>query len=159
ILTINGKTPSAWADEYVHTRQWPLRVGQRVPVEWERAGKGDEAPETLKRTVELSDAGDIVEPLLTLLLADEGREGGVWTPQGESDASPQGDRYVGWHVNNGWSRAASFSSLDRFSKTFYRPDVIQRILETGDVDKAVALANAALPRPHPNPDPRGGQGW
>src|SRR5262249_28550064 len=42
---------------------------------------------------------------------------------------------------------------------FHRPDIIQRVLETGDVDKAVALANAALPRPHPNPDPRGGQGW
>jgi WD40 repeat protein len=159
ILTVDGKTPNAWLDEFVRTRKWPFQVGQRVEVEWDRQGGPNSLPETLKRTVKMSDVGDIVEPLLTLLVADDGKEWVVWTPQGYYDASPQGDRLVGWHVNNGWSRAASFYPLDRFSKTFYRPDIIQGVLETGDVDKAVALANAALPRPQTNPDPRERPGW
>src|SRR5215813_13508553 len=45
------------------------------------------------------------------------------------------------HVNTSKDQAADFFPVGRFRNTFYRPDVISRILETGDEEEAVKQAN------------------
>ena len=64
----------------------------------------------------------------------------LWTPLGYYDASPGGEDFIGWHVNNGRDRAADFFPASRFRSTYYRPDVIDRVLTT--MDEAVALRQA-----------------
>jgi WD40 repeat protein len=64
----------------------------------------------------------------------------LWTPSGYYDASPGGEDFIGWHVNSGKDRAADFFPASRFRSTYYRPDVIDRVLTT--MDEAVALRQA-----------------
>jgi WD40 repeat protein len=65
----------------------------------------------------------------------------LWTPSGYYDCSAGGDNLIGWHVNNGDGAAADYYSASRFSSRFYRPDVIQQILETLDEEQALTAAN------------------
>jgi WD40 repeat protein len=64
----------------------------------------------------------------------------LWTPSGYYDASPGGEDLIGWHLNNGPDRAADFFPASRLRSTYYRPDVIDRVLKT--LDEAVALKQA-----------------
>jgi WD40 repeat protein len=64
----------------------------------------------------------------------------LWTPSGYYDASPGGEDFIGWHVNNGREQAADFFPASRFRSTYYRPDVIDGVLAT--MDEAVALQQA-----------------
>jgi hypothetical protein len=66
----------------------------------------------------------------------------IWTPEGYYDSSPGAEDLIGWHVNNGKDAAADFFPASRFRETKYRPDVIDRVLETLDVGEALRLANA-----------------
>jgi hypothetical protein len=50
---------------------------------------------------------------------------------------------MGWQVENGPDRLASFYPVERFRKVFYRPDVIKLVLEKGSVKEALDAANAA----------------
>jgi WD40 repeat protein len=65
----------------------------------------------------------------------------LWTPSGYYDASPGGEDFIGWHVNKGRDHAADFFPASRFRSTYYRPDVIDRVLKTLDEDEAIRLAN------------------
>jgi WD40 repeat protein len=65
----------------------------------------------------------------------------LWTPAGYFDASPGGEDFIGWHVNNGKEQAADFFPASRFRSTYYRPDVIDRVLAT--MDEAVALRQSS----------------
>jgi hypothetical protein len=44
-------------------------------------------------------------------------------------------------VNNGSDQAADFFSISRFRPTYYRPDVVAKVLETLDEPEAIKLAN------------------
>lgn len=66
----------------------------------------------------------------------------LWTPSGYYDASPGGEDFIGWHVNNGRDQAADFIPASRFRSTYYRPDVIDRVLQTLDDKVALRMANA-----------------
>jgi WD40 repeat protein len=66
----------------------------------------------------------------------------AWTPEGYYAASPGGERLMGWQVNHGWERMASFYPAVRFRKSLYRPDVIKLLLEQGSTEQALAVANA-----------------
>ncbi len=112
--------------------------GQRVQLEMARNGQ----PYQLE--VEMSATGDLVQPLLSLFVA--GDEWVLWTPSGYYDSSPAGDRLIGWHVNRGRRNSARYYTVHQFRKRFYRPDVIDRILEAGDAKRGVELANQS--RPH-----------
>ena len=94
----------------------------------------------------MSPGPDFAEPLLSLFTTADG-EWVLWTQEGYYDASLGGDRLIGWHVNQGRDKAAKFYLAQQFRKQFYRPDVIDRVLETGDVMRAVALADAGRPSP------------
>jgi hypothetical protein len=73
-----------------------------------------------------------------------GQDWVVWTPEGYYAASPGGEKLVGWHVNNGADKLATFYPVERFRKQLYRPDVIKLVLEKGSVAEALKAADAAL---------------
>ena len=75
--------------------------GQRTEIELTRGGQPP-----YRREIELTPGGDFVNPLLSLFVA--GDEWVLWTPSGYYDASPGGDRLIGWHVNRGRQKAARF---------------------------------------------------
>ncbi len=87
------------------------------------------------------------EPLLSLFAA--GNEWVAWTPEGYYAASPGGERLMGWHVNNGLDKLASFYPASRFHASLYRPDVLQLLFTEGidgDLKKALAAADKARGR-------------
>jgi WD40 repeat protein len=65
----------------------------------------------------------------------------VWTPSGYYDASPGAEDLIGWQVSNGPDAAADFFPVSQFRNTYYRPDVIARVLQTGDEARAFQPAN------------------
>ncbi|HEX3659088.1 MAG TPA: WD40 repeat domain-containing protein [Pirellulales bacterium] len=83
---------------------------------------------------------DSNELLLSLFVA--GDEWIAWTPQGYYAASLGGENLMGWHINNGLERMASFYPAARFHNSLYRPDVISRLLPAGSLQTAHAQADA-----------------
>jgi WD40 repeat protein len=70
----------------------------------------------------------------------------AWTPSGYYAASPGGEELIGWHVNRGQDAAADFYPASRFRDRFYRPDVVQKILDTQDEASALRQADAEAGR-------------
>jgi len=65
----------------------------------------------------------------------------LFTPSGYYDASPGAEDLLGWHINNGPDKIASFYPLSRFKDKYYRPDVIDAILDVYYEGDALKLAN------------------
>ena len=65
----------------------------------------------------------------------------LWTPSGYYDASPGGEDLIGWHLNRGKDQAADFFPASRFRDRFWRPDIIDRVLDALDEGQAVARAD------------------
>ena len=70
----------------------------------------------------------------------------LWTPAGYYDAAPGADDLIGWHVNRGRDQAADFFPVSQFRSTYYRPDVVTRVLDTLDEAEALRQANAEANR-------------
>ena len=82
------------------------------------------------------------EPVLALFIHPDGSRWIAWTPQGYYDASLGADDLIGWHINHGYDRAPDFYPVSQFHDRFYRPDVIQRVLKTPNLDVAEAVREA-----------------
>jgi WD40 repeat protein len=65
----------------------------------------------------------------------------LWTPSGYYDASPGAEELIGWHVNRGRDAAADFFPVGQFRNIYYRPDVVAKILQTGDEQLALKEVN------------------
>jgi WD40 repeat protein len=85
-------------------------------------------------------------PLLSLYIHPDGRRWVLWTPQGYYDAAAGAEDLIGWHVNQGKEKEALFYSASRFRSTYYRPDIIDKILETYNEADAIRLANLSSNR-------------
>ena len=71
----------------------------------------------------------------------------AWTPEGYYTASLNGDKYVGWQINQGENRSALYYTASRFSKQFYSPEIVAKYLQTGgDIKEAIRLVNLEKPR-------------
>ena len=81
------------------------------------------------------------EEVLALFPHPDRRRWILWTPSGYYDTSPGGEDFIGWHVNNGPDQARDFFPISRFRGTYFRPDVIDRVLVTMDEAEAIRLAN------------------
>jgi len=79
--------------------------------------------------------------LLALFPHADRRRWVLWSPSGYYDASPGAEDLIGWHVNRGKDSAADFYPASRFRGTFYRPDVVAKLLGTLDEAAALRLAN------------------
>jgi WD40 repeat protein len=68
----------------------------------------------------------------------------LWMPQGYYDTSIAGDgKYLGWHLNAPPSdppRPNSYYPIQQFQERLYRKDILKRLLETADINPALALA-------------------
>jgi len=64
------------------------------------------------------------------------------------DCSAGGEELIGWHVNRGKDRAADFFPAAKFREQFYRPDIIDELIQTWDINEAVKVANAARGKTH-----------
>ncbi|VFM95835.1 MAG: WD domain-containing protein, G-beta repeat-containing protein [Candidatus Kentron sp. G] len=82
-------------------------------------------------------------PLLSLFVTNDGEDWVLWSPSGYYDASPGGDRLIGWHMNNGKDALADFYPVGEMRGCFYRPEVVAEVLT--ELDEAKALAKAGQP--------------
>ena len=85
--------------------------------------------------------------LLAFLPRGDGKRWVLWTPSGYYDASEGGDELIGWHVNNGLDREATFYPVSRFFERFYHPEVMTRIIKSAEPAEAAvaALGEKAAP--------------
>ncbi|MEO1089142.1 MAG: caspase family protein [Pseudomonadota bacterium] len=65
----------------------------------------------------------------------------AWTPEGYYAATPGAHGVLRWHVNRGWDEAADDVPIEAV-EGMRRPDLLQRVLQTLDIDKAVSDAEA-----------------
>lgn len=79
--------------------------------------------------------------LLALFTHNDKKRWVIWTPSGYYDASVGGEDLIGWQINNGKESSADFFPASKFRKAFYRPDVIENILDFPNESEAVRIAN------------------
>jgi hypothetical protein len=83
------------------------------------------------------------EPLLSLFVA--GQDWIAWTPEGYYAASACGERLMGWQVNNGPERLASYYPAVQFRPSLYHPQAVRLVLQTGSIRKALEQENQEKP--------------
>ncbi len=76
--------------------------------------------------------------LLASLFVTRDNEWICWTPQGYYAASAGGEKYIGWHLNQGEHSAAKFYPVSDFRERFHKPKLVQRTIETGSFKQALA---------------------
>lgn len=81
--------------------------------------------------------------LLAFFPHTDGKRWVVWSASGYFDASAGGDGLIGWHLNNGPDAVADFFPASRFKERFRRPDVVVKVLDVLDENRALQLANAS----------------
>jgi hypothetical protein len=79
-------------------------------------------------------------PLMSLFATTD-RKWIVWTETGFFDVGPGAEELLGWLVNRPEGDRADYFPLSRFRGKYLRPDVIDRVLASGDVATALAGAN------------------
>lgn len=77
-----------------------------------------------------------IRPLLNLFVA-KNNEWVAWANSGYFSSSVNGDRYIGYHINQGADKEAYFVSSAKYYDKLYRPDIIEASLETGSEEKAI----------------------
>ncbi len=81
-----------------------------------------------------------MKPMLNIFVATN-EEFIVWSESGFYDASVGGDKYIGYHINQGRYKESRFVGSDRFYETNYRPDIIASILNVGNENDAIAQSS------------------
>ena len=115
--------PGAWAVNMSGDQQFAVAALRDGTIRWYRMRDGQE--------------------VLALFSHTDGQRWITWTPTGYYQASAGAEDLIGWHLNQGPNTAAAFYGISRFREQFYRPDVITRVLKTGDEQKALQLADQA----------------
>jgi len=69
--------------------------------------------------------------LLLTIFQGTDKEWVAWTPEGYYTSSLNGDKYIGWHLNNGKNKAADYYSAFQFERILYRPDYVNAYLTHG----------------------------
>lgn len=84
-------------------------------------------------------------PCTVSLFIDKDDEWAYWTPSGYYDASFEGHRLFGWHVNRGAAVRPDFFLASQLRKALERPRVMSKLLRAGSVDEAFRQADARVP--------------
>jgi len=111
-----------------------------IAVDGDRLVSGS-SDQTIK-VWDLSQVGveKIIEPMLSLFISKD-NEYIAWSKSGYFTSSAGGDRYVGYHINQGANREAKYVGSDKYFDTLYRPDIISYIWQTGSEKKAIRFAS------------------
>ncbi len=70
----------------------------------------------------------------------------AWTPLGHYVASPGGEDLIQWQINRGLDQEPEVYTASRFRDQFYRPDIIDHVLQELDPQKALEVADRAAGR-------------
>ncbi len=91
-----------------------------------------------------------ISPLLTLFVGSDD-EWVLWTKEGFFNASKDGAKYIGYHINQGSEKEAEFVGIEKLYDVFYRPDIVKAKLEGKDITKLVGdmTFQKALKNPRP----------
>jgi WD40 repeat protein len=81
---------------------------------------------------------DREDPMLSIFVADT--EWIAWTPEGYYAASVYGERLMGWQVNNGVDKLASYYPAIQFRASLYQPAMIRLLLPNGNLQNAFVAA-------------------
>ncbi len=123
----NIRAPAVvWAvNQTADGRLW-VTAGQDGALRWYRARDGQE--------------------VMALLLHADRRRWVLWTPSGYFEAAAGAEELLGWHLNRRADARPDFFPLRTLRARLYRPDVIDRVLDTADEAEALKQANAAAKR-------------
>ena len=149
VATVGGKAePVRTIAEFV----WAIRsrpIGSRVALTL--AGRPPGAPAIVPVGRGLEQDG----PLLSLWLSPgkpdvAGNAGGQWvgwSPGGPYDASsPQAEAKIGWISNTGDPASpVRFAPVQQYRRDYFKPEILQKLVETGDLAAAVAAHYDAFP--------------
>ena len=80
--------------------------------------------------------------LMSVYIHKDQKQWVTWSPGGYYDSAAGSEDLIGWNLNHGKDQTADFYPASRFRSTFYRPDVVERILKAGGEDEALRLADA-----------------
>ncbi len=80
--------------------------------------------------------------LLSFFVATDG-EWIAWTKTGHYTSSPNGDRYVGWVINQGVDRNADYVLADQIKGKLYRPDVINKVISEQSLNSALENSSSS----------------
>jgi len=75
-----------------------------------------------------------INPIVSLFI-DDNNEWVLWTQDGFFNASKDGTKYIGYHINQGSNKEAEYVGVDALYSTFYRPDLILKALKGEDLSK------------------------
>lgn len=125
ILSVNGIPYYEYQESSISNKPRP---GDYATVVVRRRAT-DTRPVGPERTlqVKMIRGAEKVRPLLSLFISKEG-DWIMWTPDGYYDASPGGDKYIGFHINQGDDQAALWFTAAQFEQQLYRPDIIDLVL-------------------------------
>lgn len=93
---------------------------------------------SLDQTISLWDP-DRDEPLASFFSV--GRDWIAWTPRGYYGCSAFGEKLMGWQVNHGPDRLASFHPAARFRTSLFQPNLVRFVFTEKSFEKALALAS------------------
>lgn len=118
-----NRTPgSAWAVNITNDGRWVIAGLGDGTIRWYRLDNGQEQ--------------------MALFTHADKERWILWTKSGYYDTSIGGEGLVGWHVNRAFNQSADFFPVGRFRDRYYRPDILQKVLMTGDEGAAVRQAQA-----------------
>ncbi|THD76266.1 hypothetical protein E7681_00015 [Thalassobius vesicularis] len=60
----------------------------------------------------------------------------IWTPQGYFHSSPEGDRLVGWQINQGQDREGRYVRARQLRQHLHSPEIVRRAILTGSASGA-----------------------
>ena len=103
---------------------------------------------------------DLRKPLITLYVHPDSNQWVMWTQEGYFDTSEGAADLIGYHLNQGSKKEASFISMKQLYDVYYRPDIVQAKFRGEDITSLISLtAEQALKNPPPfvtfNPTPLG----
>lgn len=80
------------------------------------------------------------ELIVSFFVSDNG-EWVAWTPTGHYTSSPDGDRYIGWVINQGIDKNADYVRAKQMKKKLYRPDIINKVLGNHDLNTTLETSS------------------
>lgn len=78
--------------------------------------------------------GSHIKPIVRIFVSKD-NEYVLWSDDGFFDSSKKGAKYVGYHINQGEYKEAEYVTVDALYSTFYRPDLIQKALNSQSLQK------------------------
>lgn len=147
VVTINGQMTSLFLVSYLHQLAGN-NAGDSLEVQYLRGTQ--QRRTTIKLIPSPLKGRSNVEPVLTFFKT-RNDDWILFAPSGHYDASPGGHNLLGWKVNRSPDQTAEYFTAHQMRKTMYRPELIEKIIDSILTTPQQATANAT----RENNDPTG----